>query len=86
MKNYDNFNYVFRYHYYRHCCVSWYESNGGFIMMTKEEKKKIKELNKQMEKIFNDDWNETFKEKKERIAKEDANIQRVDAQVKGVKW
>lgn len=55
-------------------------------MTTKEEKKKIKELNKQMEKIFNDDWNETFKDTKERIAKEDANIQRVDAQVKGVKW
>ena len=29
----------------------------------REEKKKVKELNKQMEKIFNDDWNETFKER-----------------------
>lgn len=54
--------------------------------LTKKEKKKVKELNKQMEKIFNDDWNETFKERKERIAEKNKNIQRVDAQVKGVKW
>ena len=33
MRSYDNFNYVFRYHRYRHSCLFGYESNGGSIMI-----------------------------------------------------
>tara|TARA_R100001163_G_C4963580_1_gene126385 strand:- start:219 stop:515 length:297 start_codon:yes stop_codon:yes gene_type:complete len=83
----DNVNYIYYEKVMEHTCeydsiglnhkhfveAKKYVPNHVLKRWTKDMRKEIAEIDK-------------YKERQVRIAEEDANIQRVDAQTKGVKW